>query len=382
MIEQLKVEQPEDNTPQQVSRSIKISVCGFSQKELARLSTIFSVVYKNRCKMAAVDHDADICIFNMDGCDIPQWMAYRQKFPYRPTIILSTQGVESDDAIVVQSPPKLGILWQAIEKCFSESQELNVIPLAQNQNHTIEEEEEQEKNNKVSTLQPGEGSPVDFTNNKKDTFYSPDAYLQGYVQKLIREAKTSQICFRVRCFDKQYIIIDGPNRCVYTNFSDQEIKKLGNYSRGEVVTEKVEVNRQFIDDLQRLGQGMRKLSDNALIWALALHTAHNRVPQGTDPEQFVFLYQWPNLTRFVQTPHAMRISSFLAKQPRSLSAIAKSLNIPQRDVFSFYSAAHAIGIAGQVIPTNNKPKKQPQTAQVDRKKHSLFSAMLRRFKSE
>jgi len=50
----------------------------------------------------------------------------------------------------------------------------------------------------------------------------------------------------------------------------------------------------------------------------------------------------------VLCPHALNIAALLAERPCTLFEAAEKLNIPQSHVFSFFSAAHALGLADQV----------------------------------
>ena len=56
---------------------------------------------------------------------------------------------------------------------------------------------------------------------------------------------------------------------------------------------------------------------------------------------------WPNFTRLLVTPHAMRISALLIQGPRTLSNVAEVLNIKPQYVFVFISSACALGLTGQ-----------------------------------
>jgi hypothetical protein len=59
------------------------------------------------------------------------------------------------------------------------------------------------------------------------------------------------------------------------------------------------------------------------------------------------LKHWPNFTRLLITPHALRISALLVQGPRTLGNVAEVLNIKPQYVFVFISAACALGLTGQ-----------------------------------
>jgi hypothetical protein len=92
-----------------------------------------------------------------------------------------------------------------------------------------------------------------------------------------------------------------------------------------------------------------QLEMEAFLWKLALFTYRGYLPEGINVNKPVYLKYWPNLTRLEPTPNAMRIASLLSRQPVALAFIVRILNIPQKHVFNFFSAANAIGFAGPAV---------------------------------
>jgi hypothetical protein len=85
----------------------------------------------------------------------------------------------------------------------------------------------------------------------------------------------------------------------------------------------------------------------AFLWKLACWTSMGRYPKGLDHTKPVYLKNWPNFTRLLVTPHALRIAALLVQHPRTMGDVAQKLNIKPQYVFIFISAACAIGLAGQ-----------------------------------
>jgi hypothetical protein len=101
---------------------------------------------------------------------------------------------------------------------------------------------------------------------------------------------------------------------------------------------------------------------DAFIWKLALWTSAGRIPIGMDPNRPVLLKAWPNFTRFVVFPHAMRIAALFAQRPISPIAAARILNVYQQFVFAFISAAYALGLTVQLQltePAESAPVSAP-----------------------
>jgi len=85
---------------------------------------------------------------------------------------------------------------------------------------------------------------------------------------------------------------------------------------------------------------------DALVWKVALWTARGRLPKDTALNEPVYLRHWPDLNTLLVTPDAMRIAALWLNQPIDLMTLAAQLDVPQRHVFSFYTACAAIGLAG------------------------------------
>lgn len=86
---------------------------------------------------------------------------------------------------------------------------------------------------------------------------------------------------------------------------------------------------------------------DAFLWKLACWTSKGRYPYSINYEQPIFLKNWPNFSRLLITPHALRIAALLIKGPRTMVNIAQVLNIKPQYVFVFVSATHAVGLVGQ-----------------------------------
>lgn len=80
------------------------------------------------------------------------------------------------------------------------------------------------------------------------------------------------------------------------------------------------------------------------MWEVALWTSRGRLPEGTPLDVPLRFKHWPNFTRQLETPHAMRLAACWSAHPYSLARIIQMLGIPQRYVFGFFSAANAAGL--------------------------------------
>lgn len=204
--------------------------------------------------------------------------------------------------------------------------------------------------------------------------YDPKKFLQGYVQSAFNLARSKNRILRLNTGWKPIVIfphsheiwVDADDERM-RGFSIVPVSAISDFSNGPGGTKgisispfnlKVEGGKQNPEMFQSM---------DAFMWKLALWSSAGRVPANIDLNQPVFLRRWPNLTRFVLVPHSIRIAALLIEQPRTLPDVAKALGIRQQYVFSFFSAAHALGIASQSkqrgarvpVPTKQKRAKAP-----------------------
>jgi len=81
-----------------------------------------------------------------------------------------------------------------------------------------------------------------------------------------------------------------------------------------------------------------------LIWKLAIQASQGRIPEGTDISRRMFLTKLPNMSRLKFQTNALKISTLWAEKPCTLSMTTQHLNIPQREVFTFFSAAKTLDL--------------------------------------
>jgi len=120
--------------------------------------------------------------------------------------------------------------------------------------------------------------------------------------------------------------------------------------------------------------GGRWMRAEDVLWNVALWTSRGRLPKGTDPRQPQRLMAWPNFTRVAAVPNAMRICALWSRETISPVDVARRLQLPQRVVFTFYSAAVSAGLmeAGSARPEAAAPPAAPEP-----RRRSLFARILR-----
>lgn len=120
--------------------------------------------------------------------------------------------------------------------------------------------------------------------------------------------------------------------------------------------------------------GARLMRAEDVLWNVALWTSRGRLPSGTDPLKPVRLRAWPNFTRVAAVPNAMRITALWTSAMFSPIEIAQRLKLPQRVVFTFYSAAVSAGL----MVTQGESRAEPAAPRAtEPKRRSLFARILR-----
>jgi hypothetical protein len=202
-------------------------------------------------------------------------------------------------------------------------------------------------------------------------YYDPQHYLQWHIQQALNQATR---------YNKN-VTIEGPWPAIDMVIGKQQIvvdageKHLRPFCTVPDATREVEL--QFHEQ-NRPTTGRHEYSIYAFIWQLALWASRGRLPSGTRLNQPIYLRRWPNFSRLVVTPYALAIAALWTKHPRSLMDTANSLDIPQRYVFAFYSAANAVQLAGETRRAVDTLLEPPM---IERAKHrGLFSRLLNRLR--
>jgi hypothetical protein len=200
------------------------------------------------------------------------------------------------------------------------------------------------------------GSPIDMTDPEQleKLFYSAEDYIGGQMLKVLETSLKDGIAREIRCWNGRIMILPAAGR-VFTNLPDMRLRQISivGFNVREVqagaapfefrVTELPETSGVWV--LERdLSATMSSETSEAFTWKVTAWISRGRVPSDTHLTMPVVLIHWPNLTRLLMIPNAMRIAALWADQPRSLMNSARALKIPLSQVLTFYSAAKAIGL--------------------------------------
>jgi hypothetical protein len=173
--------------------------------------------------------------------------------------------------------------------------------------------------------------------------YSGRASLLSMLSDACAKVRTTKKAYRLKIGASDWITIASDGRLVWTNLDEQRFDSLF------IETWDVPLDLAVcLPEEEKMTQGTAKWCTDAeaILWRAGSATYRGKLPPGTDPKARVFLSRWPNLTRVLELPNAVRIAAIWTEQRLSLAFTAEILKIPQSHVFAFYGAAHSAGLAG------------------------------------
>ncbi len=340
---------------------IKIAAVGMDERSIARMATLFRIIYKGRCEFAQGD-DAILGMVDLDSGP-NTWDEFRQQYPTLPAVIMSESPVSVGEAIYVAKPARLNVLWDAIfslvtglpltddiaSKADSAAPPVSTPATPESGESTLSVAASA-MGSRIKTAVSS--STAVQRNNSEDEatgFYNSNDYLLGNILSILNEHAGRQCAIHMHCWkDRQLILFPYQGR-VHTDLTASQLKNLG------VAAFKgcdLNIKNTSSADTGELSSseraGFYSISIDHLMWDLALRTARGRVPEGTDLSAQYYLQRWPNFPRLPHTAHSMRIASLWVGNPRTLDDIAANLDIERADVYSFYSAAAVVGLTGSV----------------------------------
>lgn len=209
---------------------------------------------------------------------------------------------------------------------------------------------------------------IDFDDREQvlNAWYDPKHFFQGYVKSAYNVAMSKARVVKLNSGWKTLLIFPHGHE-VWLDADDMQLRAFAglpikNTSGNAVSLSPVDPKNT------RDGAALDKFqSMDAFLWKLAIWTSKGRYPSSLDIDQPIYLKKWPNMTRLVVTPHALRISALLIRGPRTMLNIAEVLNIKPQYVFVFVSACQALDLLGQAKRSDDRvvapePLKHPQSS--------------------
>lgn len=332
---------------------------------------------------------AEVGIFDLDG---PSgeilWKDYRNRFPARPTLVISMQIRTFENALLLSKPIKLDKLLMALEKLrascrgreemlkSSSQQPINppyrgptpepsqgaspsLIPCSGVHQHlTFAAAETLGRQTTYEYCGDTPDQDVADPIQLEKIYYDPHRYLQGYLcTALTRAQATGGACI---ASGWGMITILPELSQAMLKLNDRQLRSL---CVVPLVEADVEIHSLSSQELKIQGEQASTATPGQplqpLLWKVALWTSRGRLPIGVPLDSPVRLQHWPNITRLLLTPYAMRIAALWTAQSHSLLETVTTLQIPQRYVFAFFSAAYSVGLVEPRFPARDAPLSTP-----------------------
>ena len=193
--------------------------------------------------------------------------------------------------------------------------------------------------------------------------FDPDQYLMGFIVQAYRLAKKEHCTVKITGLLRTITMFADTGE-VYVELTDRQLQpmcvvdlnnKTGLINRSDIVIEQTTREQEW----SSCTKSRHFQSLDLFLWKVALWTSRGRLPEDIDITRPVYIQAWPNFPRLIVTPYALKIIAFWLPEPRSLINMATALAIPQRYIFSLFTASYYLGLAGQarresdelVVPT-------------------------------
>ncbi len=354
-----------------------------------RSSKTMSMYLKGPCKGKAIivnDQEAEVDLLDADHVQAKVLLdECQQKNPQRPLILLSLETLSISDTIYVKKPVQTADLLQALEQARlrlngkqnkrdkpSNDIDVNtegvteparVVKAAvvdekrQAAKHIDKEEIKKTAKHRTATDLTESGfssyigfvEGVDFSDPQQvlTASYNPKDYFQGYVQSAIKIAADKRRALTLNSGWKALILFPETEE-VWLDADEKLLRAFAGLSIRNNPLQEISLLAAEPDKLDLQSKMENFWEMDGFLWKLAAWTSKGRYPEAINIDQPLYLKQWPNFTRLLVTPHAMRIAALMIMSPRTALSIAEVLKIKPQYVFVFISAAHATGLIGQI----------------------------------
>ena len=249
----------------------------------------------------------------------------------------------------------------------------------------------------VKRLEELDTSPDTHTNlntnseieDKEGIYYNPGSYLQGYLKEAFKLAQLS----------KKNVLVQGSLLSIIVMYETKQVflkpgseSSLAVSERSLFALSSIPITRENIKILMLSDSSDEICKEDGLLfdydpfmWKLATRASQGRIPEGTDLNRHMYLGKMPNIPKPKLSANALKIASLWAEEPCTLSMTAQTLDIPQREVFIFLSAAWALDLLKfsnlYIEPEFRIGGMDKYIKKQALKKDGLFKKMLRKVRS-
>ncbi len=351
------------------SEIIKIHALGMDERSRNTLSFFFQKFCNGQCEISD-ESIAQAFLVNMDSVNADTELArLKQTYPNYPLILTSIKLIDAGDNYFLRKPmisDHLMVILDDIRGVKSTLGHKVVVEQKQVDDHavivaeqTVKTTTETRKKHNTPLLRDkesiafvGEAQDVNLRQLQKsdEIFFDLEQYFLGFLQKAYQQAKVEQCAVRLTGVWRPITLFPESNQ-VYIELSDRQLKSICGVSlkskRSVINEEDIKIESLEMNKATWQCKDHSKYQDlDLFMWKMALWTSRGRLPQGLPLDSPIYLLGWPNLTRLILTPDALRICACWVPHPRTVINITEVLAIPQRYVFSFITANYILGLSG------------------------------------
>lgn len=323
-----------------LEKTLRIVALGMEERALKTLDAVFRGPGLG-CYQLVKDQSADVAIVDLDGMQGIQLLEdFRRHHPQTPILVLSVHRQAIDNTFFIKKPLQINMLFEGLEKIVQGLQSSTSSAQLTDNKASSKESESLTTAERLCGSLP-DVDPLDPIAISK-VYYEPKNYLQGILEKSLAIGKQQKTGIVISGFAELIILLPETNQA-FCPLKDHELRAICLMPIQHRLINTILINqtdKTFYAQIQKNMIQSQPLDQ--FLWKISLWTSHGRIPVGIDLNKPVYLYRWPNLTRLLLTPHALRIAALWKKCPYSLIDTAHALNIPQRYVFTFFAAVHSL----------------------------------------
>jgi hypothetical protein len=355
---------------------LKLALVGLDEKSANLFRVFVNSAYKDRAEVTG-EPEAEVVILDMDNARAAElYPSLRERHPDRQIIVLSLHDDKRQpEALFVKKPTKAQDMQAALDEAKKRLEwrrahpqaaraarpeprpEVKVVQARDNPAPALRE---------VGTLLDEQGflsyfgyrKDIDLNDIKqqREATYDPLMHMQGFLHSAIRQALLQGQPMRIRN-GWAPIYIFPKERKIWVDADEAQLRAACSLHLRDILSGSIDASTQgapgsktleplaIEEAKETVGTKTERLTPfDAFLWKTAIWTSKGRVPRGIAFREHVTLRHWPNLTRFLVTPHSLHIAALLRSQPHTPCEAARVLGISQQYVFAFLSAAHALGL--------------------------------------